>query len=74
MNGRKKPQRINIQPKRKSIERDIWLVKTKVFSHASETARNLLIQLDGITIDMRPRFQELRRLLAKAARGTSPDV
>jgi hypothetical protein len=65
---------LNIQPKRKSIERDIWLIKTKAFPHASETARDLLLQLDGKTIDMRPKFEDIRKLMADTTPGTSPNA
>lgn len=66
-------EHLNAQSKRKFVERDVWLIKTKAFSHASQTARNLLTQLDGITINMRPRFEEIRRLLAKSNRGNPPN-
>jgi hypothetical protein len=56
---------LKIESKVQSIEPEIWLVKTKAFSHASETARTLLAQLDGITVDMRPQFQEIRSLLQR---------
>jgi hypothetical protein len=65
---------LNIQPKWESIERDVWLIKTKAFRHASETARQLLHLLDGKTIDMRPKFDEIRKLMGDATPGTSPNA
>jgi hypothetical protein len=54
---------LSVEPKRQSIQHDVWQLRTKVFPHASETARTLLRELDGINVDMRPRFAEIRRLL-----------
>lgn len=64
---------LKTEPKAQSIERDVWLVKTKAFSHASEAASALLSQLDGITVDMRPRFLEIRALLAGDRQKQSRD-
>jgi hypothetical protein len=56
-------EHINIQAKKMSIEHGIWLVKTIAFSHSSPVVREMLSQLNNITIDMRPRFQEIYKIL-----------
>jgi hypothetical protein len=60
-------EHLDMKQQHKSIEHDIWLVRAKAFSHGSDTARNVLKQLDGITINMRPKFQAVRRLLAQTS-------
>ena len=55
---------INIQAKKMSIEHGVWLVKTIAFSHSSPIVREMLSQLNSITIDMRPRFKEIHRILS----------
>ena len=55
---------INIQAKKMSIEHGVWLVKTIAFSHSSPIVREMLSQLNNITIDMRPRFKEIHRIFS----------
>jgi hypothetical protein len=54
---------IDDRPGESSINRDIWLLKTESFSHASPMIQEFLAQLDNIVINMRPRFDEIRRML-----------
>lgn len=55
---------LNIQPNRKFIEQDIWLVKSYAFPHASALIRNLLSVIDNVTINMRQRFEDAKNLLS----------
>lgn len=55
---------LNIQSKSMLIEHDVWLIKTIAFSGASSIVSEILAQLNNTTIDMRPKFQEIRNMLA----------
>jgi len=55
---------INIQHRNSFIDSDIWLVKATSFSHASPVIQEFLAQLDNITINIRPSFDEIQRTLS----------
>jgi hypothetical protein len=55
---------IDDQPGESSINPDIWLLKTASFPHTSPMIQKFLSQLDNIKINMRPRFDEIRRIFA----------
>lgn len=55
---------VNIQSNKMFIEHGVWLVKTIAFPHASSTVGEILAQMDNTIVDMRPKFQEVRNMLA----------
>jgi hypothetical protein len=65
---------INVQSNKEYIERDVWVVKTKAFPHASDTVKMLLRQLDNATIDHRIDHQIIRDMLKKSNLHKTPNT
>jgi hypothetical protein len=54
---------INVQSNKTYIEQDVWIFKTKVFPHASDTVKTLLHRFDNVMIDHRINHQNIRDML-----------